>query len=437
MHIVRAVIENFRGFVKTEIDLKPGVNIIIGDNGSGKSSLLEAVSVGLAGLLKGVIGVKSIGIQIDQIRMVTESVDVLAASRRYMTPVKLEEEISLDAENNCIIQRERRSENRPETSVRYVQELGNVNGTHYFTRITNDSSSELPIMLYQGIDRVWKKSDKSKSGGETLTKSTSKQRERRFGYADCFSSTLNVKDIYEWCFLSELSSIKNGNEIRQYHAFLDIVAKFMKEINELEKEPSLSFSILDYRMYYTEYDEIHSIDELSDGYQSLLWIVMDIAYRMAILNPEKKRINETSGVVIIDEIDLHLHPKWQRNVLNALNKTFPNVQFIVATHSPIIASSFRGAHVMRMEQDHSITVLEDTYAHTVNEVLDGPMQASYENREISELASRVNKLIIKKDYDHAERALSALAAIAGHDHPTVMAQEAFLRNSRWRDDKDQ
>ena len=83
------------------------------------------------------------------------------------------------------------------------------------------------------------------------------------------------------------------------------------------------------------------IEQLSDGYRTTLAMVMDIAARMAEANPDMPDPLQTEGVVMIDEVDLHLHPGWQQTILLDLMRTFPNIQFIVSTHSPQVVSSVR------------------------------------------------------------------------------------------------
>jgi predicted ATP-binding protein involved in virulence len=82
--------------------------------------------------------------------------------------------------------------------------------------------------------------------------------------------------------------------------------------------------------------ETLDIMQLSDGYKTLLSLVIDLAIRMALANPEAKNPLESEAVVLIDEIDLHLHPEWQRRVVGDLLRTFPKTQFLLTTHSPFI-----------------------------------------------------------------------------------------------------
>ena len=89
------------------------------------------------------------------------------------------------------------------------------------------------------------------------------------------------------------------------------------------------------------------VDDLSDGFRSILSMVADLAYRMVRLNPQlgEQAVVQTPGVVLIDEIDMHLHPLWQQTVLLDMQRAFPEVQFIVTTHSPQVLSSVPAASV--------------------------------------------------------------------------------------------
>ena len=97
----------------------------------------------------------------------------------------------------------------------------------------------------------------------------------------------------------------------------------------------------------------HPFHELSDGYRNTLSLIADIAYRMAILNPQflGDVTKKTPGIVLIDEVDLHLHPIWQKRILKTLKNVFPLVQFIVTTHSPSIISSARADELLILNGD--------------------------------------------------------------------------------------
>lgn len=98
---------------------------------------------------------------------------------------------------------------------------------------------------------------------------------------------------------------------------------------------------------------------LSDGYRNVIKIVTDIATKMCILNPylEEETLKQTPGIVVIDELDLSLHPTWQRRIVGILKELFPKVQFICATHSPFIIQSLEPGELITLD-----TILDEEYS---------------------------------------------------------------------------
>ena len=123
------------------------------------------------------------------------------------------------------------------------------------------------------------------------------------------------------------------------------------------------------------------VGQLSQGEKSLMSLVGDIARRLAMMNPALENPLEGEGIVLIDEIDMHLHPTWQRSVIGNLNKTFPNCQFILTTHSPIVISETPNLLVYALD-DGEITRLNNLYGMDVNDVLLSEMHADIRNAEV-------------------------------------------------------
>ena len=167
----------------------------------------------------------------------------------------------------------------------------------------------------------------------------------------------------EWIYLSK------GRKPENYVVFGEIISKFMSIMND-GMVSGVFFHPNVEKLLYMENDEYKEIEDLSAGYQSILNVVIDLAYRMAILNPDAGRnIPNAEGIVLIDEIDSNLHPKWQWRIVDALMETFPNVQFIAATHSPIIVSSCKNGHIMSIDWQQNIQYITGSYAFSVNEIL--------------------------------------------------------------------
>lgn len=151
----------------------------------------------------------------------------------------------------------------------------------------------------------------------------------------------------------------------------------IKAINQLLPEGNSFDSIdADGRIWFNVNDEKVSTVALSDGFRSVLALSGDLVWRLINSFPDSKNPLEEQGVVLIDELDIHLHPSWQRTIAGLLRQTFPNIQFIMATHSPMVAAGAgEDAVTYRFYRDGDNTIVEEVenlYAKSVDEILQSP-----------------------------------------------------------------
>jgi predicted ATP-binding protein involved in virulence len=157
------------------------------------------------------------------------------------------------------------------------------------------------------------------------------------------------------------------------------------------------------RMTVTKQDQELIINQLSDGEKCLLAMVGDLARRLAIANPSIPDPLQGSGVVLIDEIELHLHPKWQREIIPALTRTFPNCQFIVTTHSPQVISQVKPEGIYILERtDEGIVARrpESSYGRDTNRILEDLMDTPERPQEIKENLLELFRLIARGELDN-------------------------------------
>lgn len=361
MYLEKIKIENFRVISTMELDFKPGVNLLIGDNGAGKTSVLDAIVVALGGYLNGVNGVFARNILLSDIRMDTLNIGSISTSIKYYTPVKINCRLNVD---NRIYEWERlREDDSPRRKTKMIQGQGDI--SKYAAIITNDVLQELPVLSYQSSIRA----SQSKRGnfGAEMKKNMD---DRRCGYLGCLDSVPDVRGIKEWCYEMERAAFERNKRIDEYEQFKKTVGTAMQLMSELKEMPQVYYSRQHKDIVYLERNETMPIAYLSAGYQSILYMVMDIAYRLAVLNPGKNNLMECKGIVLIDEVDMHLHPKWQWNVIKVLENTYPNIQFIIATHSPIIISSCRAGNLILIDDRQEVHYLKDAYGYSVNDVLE-------------------------------------------------------------------
>ena len=157
---------------------------------------------------------------------------------------------------------------------------------------------------------------------------------------------------------------------------------------------------------------------------------MDLAYRVCMLNPELESRDQLSGIVLIDEIDLHLHPKWQWNVIEALRQTFKNVQFIIATHSPIVISSSRDANIVLLDDNHEVNYLPDCYGYEVEDVLRYRQESVSRPKKIKLLVDSIENAIDDIDFDAASAALEKLKAILGENSSEYKKMDGMITDAK-------
>lgn len=176
------------------------------------------------------------------------------------------------------------------------------------------------------------------------------------------------------------------------------------------------------------------MSQLSDGYRGTLSLIADIAYRMATLNPQLLDcvLEETEGVVLIDEVDLHLHPQWQKRVLDDLTSIFPKVQFIVSTHAPEVINSVRSENLVILEDAQVKEPGSQVYGKDVKSLLKEVMGVEERPQAVAQLFSRFYETLAQKDFSAAEHTLDTLDELREYHDPEVASCRVKLRLERLR-----
>ena len=166
--------------------------------------------------------------------------------------------------------------------------------------------------------------------------------------------------------------------------------------------------------------------QLSHGEKNLFTLIGDIAIRLSLLNPGLEDPFQGEGIVLIDEIDLHLHPKWQRMIMGSLQTLFPNIQFIVTTHSPLIINDTQNANVLFIDNG-VVTPLSKTFGMNIDEIylrlMDTPIQNEELQAEFDSLLDAIQKGDRKKIKSIREELLKKLPS----NHIELMRAEILER----------
>ena len=180
------------------------------------------------------------------------------------------------------------------------------------------------------------------------------------------------------------------------------------------------------RMTVVKRRQEFNVAQLSDGERNMLALVGDMARRLSILNPGLRNPNEGSGVVLIDEIDLHLHPRWQREVMTKLTTTFPNCQFIISTHSPQVVGELKPESVALLRDGEFVGHPQASYGLTSGQVLEEVMEVSSRTSAVKQRLESIFASLERGELSAAQRLIAELKADVP-SVPELAGAEALLK----------
>lgn len=415
MHFKSTEIQNFKSIEKMSLNFSSGVNLLIGDNGVGKTTVLEALALSVQAYFSRMNDITKKGITQKDVRFTSSLVGDASQHRMYYTPTTIKSTVELGGvEYSSEISRE------DETNATRTKYAGKELATAG-RELLNSQTEILPVICYFSTSRVV---DTQKASTSSVGKN--KLNDRRCGYMDCLNATLDRKALTDWAFKMAMAEYKKGMPIAEYEAFKKAVGTFMQKMNDLNEIPLVEYTRDFEDITYTENGKTMLVNYLSAGYQSLLWMLMEISFRIALLNPEMSDYSQAEGIVLIDEIDMHLHPRWQWKILDALHSSFPKVQFIAATHSPIIISSFRDAKLLSIGQN-GVEELSGAYAYSIDDVVAYKQGSSGIPQELWQRKKEFEDAFYQRDKQNSQKALDGMKELFGEDNTEVKRAEAKMR----------
>ncbi len=407
-------ISNFKMFENLELFFEPGFNLLLGDNGVGKTTVLEAAAVALSGFFVGMEDVPARNIYKDDVRYQIIKDSNGTPNKSYSNLVEVSGTLEYNG-TEYTWNRARKDALAGSKTTIYPKDIKQVS-----QKLVNSMEANIwPLISYQSASRHW-----ISARSDAYEKRRKLLHDRRCGYLGCLDKSANMQTVYDWCRKMEWSSVKNRHVPENYAAFGNIISNFMCIINDGTVSGVLFYLNAD-KLLYTENDEFKEIEDLSAGYRSVLNLVIDLAYRMAILNPDAgEDICNAEGIVLIDEIDSNLHPKWQWRIVDALTDTFPNIQFIAATHSPIIVSSCKKVNIISIDEGQNVQYREGSYAFSVNEILKDMLGYYMRPENVEKLIEKFEDHMDRDEYMEAKGVLERLIVLLGEEHPEAVALKA-------------
>lgn len=449
MKLKQLHIYNFRCFQELSITFEDKLTVIVAENGAGKTAILDAIALGFGRYLTKLPGVtgratKATDLRVDKLEkkspflMLGWQAEAEGSQLSWSSGRKRDSSISV-AQIQSLLKSE----------YQFLLKQG-AKGLDAFTLdiVKREAESEpvlLPVVAYYGTNRAIRNEVKRRRGF--------KQKFSRFdALVGALEPDSSFRSAFEWFNAMEDLERREQQTKRDFDYRLPelqwVRAAIEQMLNSCLVEPRTLIRPLRFVIDKVNDDgsrQTLRISQLSDGYKIVLGLVMDLARRMVEANPTTQTLPDISSplalpaIVLIDEIDLHLHPKWQQQVLGDLIRTFPNTQFIVTTHSPQVISTVHTASIRVLGLDINgnqvaAMPLAHTYGEQSNSVLRTVMQVDpqppiNEKADLLLLTEWVDQGLADKD--EAKKLMEQLLMALGAEHPQLQRlQRSIARQQR-------
>lgn len=418
MRIDRLELENFRCYDNASFDWHPNFNLIVGKNATGKTALLDGIAVAMGSWLLGIRGYDSRHIRDDDIRNVAvetpsgfvfrsqDSVCVAASG------VVLGQEVSWKR----VLRRGGRTTTGDARSIRTLAEQA----------ARSSDNPTLPVISYYGTGRLWlepKQTKKVKSPSSITAKAKLNPLE---AYRNSVDPRLSSKQLIEWIARQAWIAYQQGRSNSVFDVVLEAIKQSIEGGRHLYFDPSYGEIILE-----VEGSGRHPFSQLSDGQRCMLALVGDIAQKAVRLNSHlgDDVLKKTTGIVLIDELEMHLHPTWQQSVADSLKRVFPNIQFFCTTHSPQIIRQTPKEQIRILNGDGTYRIPSFSFGLSSDEALEVVQEARPRDEDILRLESEFHDLLDEFDIEGAQAKLDEAAQELGRPHPVLSRWETEIGNA--------
>lgn len=419
MKITKLKLENLGRFRAQEIEFAPtntlqsNVTVLIGNNGAGKTSVLKSLATGLSWFVARLRSEKGSGSPIPEEAILNGSVSAAIQLTVH------------DQQDFHWVLAKSRAGKKGEHSSQ-LHDAARL-ADQYRSMLTADDNASLPLIAFYPVERV------------VLDIPLKIKEKHAFLQIDGYDNSLNqgvdFRRFFEWfreredsenesavpsavlehlqkiipqtkneTIWQELQKINASAKDRQLTAVRSAIETFMPDFSNLKvrRRPRLHMSI-------DKKGETLNVSQLSQGEKSLMALVGDIARRLAMMNPALENPLHGNGIVLIDEVDMHLHPQWARTIIERLTSTFPNCQFVLTTHSPLVISDCKDVLVYALENGE-LTPVPSQYGQDANTVLLDVMNTDIRNAAINVQINDLRDLIEDGKLNEAKDLLQELEA---------------------------
>lgn len=418
MDIKKIRLQNFKNFSDLEVEFYKGVNLFVGGNGSGKTSILEAINVALGGFFGSQEQKMQRFIDFSEIRI--ENGERLEYSNVYAESTFIQNSWSRTIKRN--------TKKNDSKNSKAASEFGEA---YYKDFLDKKNILIAPLIVYYSTKRLFN------TVNFTIKNSYDPYIGRKIGYISCLDENSIQKILNDWLGKAVTDRATLAiKEIDKKDLVLQNVEEALEKTLIFFSEKNENFKIKIYldskkNEVFVNYDKIHDLplSYYSDGFRNLIYLIFDLVWRASQLNPwlSLDEIAENvTGVVTIDEIDLHLHPKWQAKSIGILQKLFPKVQFFITTHSPTVLSNFENGTVYVVQNDKIEKFNGKYFARDINDILVNVLGASDRHKPTQEKLDSLFRLIDDGKAEEYNSILLTLTTLLGEDDFDIIKANTLI-----------
>jgi len=411
MRVEKLELTNFRGIRQLTLEFPTQTTVLVGINGVGKSAVLDALALLMGQFIAAVTLTK----KMDVPRLTSKDVRVGA------------EELKI-----AVATSDRGSSHWWALSTGSTPSDGDIENPERHGYLNDVARTLRRLELLGTFPLVVQYSTSRGQWSSTTHADHETARGRSAAFKDALPAGVGTFDAF-YAWFREREDVENEERAQgklefkdpQLEAVRAAVAALLEGFSNLRIERKLR------RMTVRKHDEVLDVTQLSAGEKALLTLVSDLARRLSMANPRTQEPRLGGGIVLIDEVDLHLHPRWQRMLLPSLERTFPNCQFIVTTHSPQVISNVKPECIYLLERTQEGEIIarrpEASFGLDSNRILEDLMGVDERPSRIKEQLLQFFRLIDEGKLDEAKALRRELEAEIGSDEPNFAKGDVLIR----------
>lgn len=455
MEIKKLTLNNLGRFESLEVDFAPtednqsNVTVFIGNNGAGKTSILDALATSLSWFVARLRTEKGSGHAIDELYII-DNAPAASITLQLSDDIQTDSEAAFLSYQWTLVKARKGRKSDKSSNLSHLSKLVD----NYRQQLTDNDSASLPLIAYYPVER------------SVLDIPLKIRNKHNFDQIDGYDSALNqgvdFRRFFEWFreredieneeqsrrssrvitdhiedfakiedilvdynkkleklktnntnvlnetnknfekIITIIKTLESSHQDKQLNAVRTAITAFMPNLSNIrvQRKPRLHMAV-------DKNGKSLNVMQLSQGEKSLMALVGDIARRLAMMNPELDNPLHGDGIILIDEVDMHLHPSWQRNLVQRFTDTFPNCQIVLSTHSPLVISDQKDILVYLLN-DGEIIALPPLYGEDVNTVLLEVMDTDIRDHDINEKLGKLLDAIQDADIVTAKTLLQTL-----------------------------